>query len=416
MHSKGNARLQPGNPVFVYNGGVRPDAEMTVDFDNTEIAFRSQTDAELETSYWLFKALSYPTLVDWGPRLVTWAIQWHLPVNSPVKATIFKQFCGGESFDDCRPTIDDLADAGVGTMLDYAVEARETEEDFEKTAQEVGATIKRGKAIPAIRYCVIKLTGVARFSLLEKVSSGSKLDANDEGEWERVLARVDRLCREARYAGVGVFIDAEESWIQNAIDDVALGMMALYNRERAVVFTTVQMYRRGRMDFLRKIDDDARKRSYRVGIKLVRGAYLEKEQEWAAERGLEPAVYTKKEDTDRAFDDGLRYIIQELDRFSLCSATHNEASTELLVRLMEEKKLENNDPRIEFSQLYGMGNHLTYNLAHHGYNASKYLPYGPVELVIPYLIRRAEENSSVRGQTGRELALVTKELKRRRAS
>jgi proline dehydrogenase len=246
------------------------------------------------------------------------------------------------------------------------------------------------------------------------MSSGTTLSEEEINEWKRVVDRIDRLCRAARDAQMSVFIDAEESWIQDAIDGVTIEMMAEYNRERAVVFHTVQMYRQGRLGLLEKIDDDAKRRSYRVGIKLVRGAYLEKEQEWAAARGLEPAVYTRKEDTDRDFDDALRFIVDRLGHFSLCAATHNEASTQLLIRLMDEMKLETHDPRIEFSQLYGMGNHLTYNLGHHGYNASKYVPYGPVELVIPYLIRRAQENSSVRGQTGRELSLVKKELKRRR--
>jgi proline dehydrogenase len=258
------------------------------------------------------------------------------------------------------------------------------------------------------------MTGLARFALLEKVSSGTPLSQDEIEEWERAVARLDRLCLAAHDAQIGVYIDAEESWIQNAVDDLAVEMMARYNRQRTVVFHTVQMYRRGRLDLLRKMGDDANRRSYGVGIKLVRGAYLEKEQEWAAKRGLDPTVYARKDDTDRDFDDALRFIVERLDRFSLCAATHNEASSELLVRLMDEKKMEANDPRIEFSQLYGMGNHITFNLAHHGYNASKYVPYGPVDLVIPYLLRRAQENSSVRGQTSRELSLVRKELKRRK--
>ncbi len=387
---------------------------VNIDFDNTEIAFRSQTDEDLKASHFLFKALSYQTLVQLGPEMVNFALAWRLPVKRPVKRTIFRQFCGGETFEECRDTIEVLSRDGIRTMLDYAVEGRETEDDFENTCQVVLSTIEKAAEIPAIRTCVIKFTGLARFALLEKVSTGTTLDESEMREWQKVVGRVSRLCQAAAKANTSVFVDAEESWIQGGIDDLTLEMMAEYNRDRTVVFNTVQLYRWGRLEFLQRIEEDARKRKYRAGIKIVRGAYLEKEQEWADKQGVNPAVHTKKEDTDADFDEALRYVVEHLDRFGLCAATHNEASTGLLVRLMEEKGIESNDPRVEFSQLYGMGNHLTYNLAHHGFNASKYIPYGPVELVVPYLTRRAQENSSVAGTTSRELALVIKEMKRRR--
>jgi proline dehydrogenase len=384
-----------------------------IDFNNTEIAFRSLTDDELKLSHFLFKALGYQTVVQMGPEMVNFALSWRLPIKRPVKKTIFKQFCGGETLEECRKTIDLLSKDNIGTMLDYAVEGRETEDDFENTCLEVLSTIEKAAELSAIRTCVIKLTGLARFALLEKVSSGTTLDGSEMPEWKNVTARVDRLCKAAAESNTCVFVDAEESWIQEAIDELTTEMMAEYNRERTVVYNTVQMYRWGRLDLLQRTEEDARKRKYRAGIKLVRGAYLEKEREWAEKQGVKPAVHARKKDTDADYNEALRYIVEHLDRFNLCAATHNEASTKLLVRLMEEKGIETKDPRIEFSQLYGMGNHLTYNLAHHGYNTSKYVPYGPVELVLPYLTRRAQENSSVAGTTSRELGLVTKEMERR---
>ncbi len=392
---------------------VTQNVTTKIDFDNTEIAFRSQSDEDLETSHMLFKALGYHTIVQLGPTFVNWAVRLRLPINRPVKATVFKQFCGGESFEECLGTVDALAKDGVKTMLDYAVEGRETEKDFDRVCEEVFSTIRKAAKNPNIRCSVVKLTGVARLVLLEKVSSGAPLGERETEEWQRVVDRVDKLCRAAHDSGVSVFVDAEESWIQDCIDDLTLEMMAKYNQERAVVFPTVQMYRWGRLEVLEKIEADARRRNYRAGIKMVRGAYMEKEREWASKRRVESAVHPKKEDTDRDFDLALRYIVDHLERFALVAATHNEVSTELLVNLMDEKGIEPGDERIEFSQLYGMGNHLTFNLAHHGYNTSKYVPYGPLALVLPYLARRAQENSSVRGSSSRELALVSREMKRR---
>lgn len=384
-----------------------------IDFNDTEIAFRSLTDEELKLSHFLFKALGYQTVVQMGPEMVNFALAWRLPVKRPVKKTIFKQFCGGETFEECRKTIEMLSKDNIGTMLDYAVEGRETEDDFDNTCQEVLSTIEKAAGHSGIRTCVIKFTGLARFALLEKVSSGTTLDGMEMPEWKRVAGRIDRLCRAAAESATCVFVDAEESWIQEAIDDLTTEMMAEYNRKRTVVYNTVQMYRWGRLELLERTEEDARNRKYRAGIKLVRGAYLEKEREWAEKQGVKPAVHARKKDTDADYNEALGYLVENLDRFDICAATHNEASTKILVRLMEEKGIETKDPRIEFSQLYGMGNHLTYNLAHHGYNTSKYVPYGPVELVLPYLTRRAQENSSVAGTTSRELGLVTKEMKRR---
>lgn len=384
-----------------------------IEFNNTEIAFRSLNDEELKLAHFLFKALSYQTVVQMGPEMVNFALAWRLPVKRQVKKTIFQQFCGGETFEECRKVIDLLSGDGIGTMLDYAVEGRETEDDFENTCMEVLSTIEKAAELEAIRTCVIKFTGLARFALLEKVSSGTTLDGSEMPEWKHVAGRVDRLCKAAAESNTRVFVDAEESWIQEAIDDLTHEMMAEYNRERTVVYNTVQMYRWGRLELLQRTEEDARKRKYRAGVKLVRGAYLEKEREWAEKQGVKPAVHARKKDTDADYDEALRYLVEHLDRLDLCAATHNEASTKLLVRLMEQKGIETKDPRIEFSQLYGMGNHLTYNLAHHGYNTSKYVPYGPVELVLPYLTRRAQENSSVAGTTSRELGLVTAEMKRR---
>ena len=240
------------------------------------------------------------------------------------------------------------------------------------------------------------------------MSASEELNDQETREWDKVTARVEKLCAATADSDLNLYIDAEESWIQKAVDDLASAMMAKYNRERATVFTTIQMYRRGRLEFFERMRETGREQSYICGVKLVRGAYLEKEQEWAEKHHLPSEVFTEKEDTDRDFDLALRFIIDNMEDFALCAATHNEASTSLLMDLMERRGLDRRDPRIQFSQLLGMGNHLTYNLAHEGYNASKYVPYGPIRFMIPYLVRRSQENASVRGTTGRELELVKK--------
>ena len=388
---------------------------MTLSFTNTEIAFRSKTDSALRRSHWIFRALGHPWLVRAGTRALRVAVVLHLPVRGLIKRTLFRQFCGGETIHECGPTIDALWRYRIGTILDVAVEGREAEAEFDHTADEVERTIDLAENNVAIPFSVFKVTGVARFALLEKVHAGAPLDEQGRAEWARAKARVERLCARAHAKSVRIFLDAEESWIQGAIDDLADSMMARFNTETAIVYNTIQLYRRDRLEFLRKSHQRARAGGYQLGLKLVRGAYMEKERAFAAARQTDPSVLPDKAATDANFDEALRFSVANIDRIALVAGTHNETSTLLLTQLMDQHGLRRDDPRIFFSQLLGMSDHLSYNLANAGYNVCKYVPYGPVRSVVPYLTRRAEENTSVQGQTGRELALIAEERRRRRS-
>lgn len=389
---------------------------MALSFANTEIAFRSKTDGALRRSHWIFRAFRYPWLVRTGTRALRGALVLHLPIHGLIKRTMFRQFCGGETIAECAPTIEALWHFRIGTILDVAVEGQETEREFDRTADEVERTIDLAEGNAAIPFCVFKVTGVARFALLEKVDAGAPLDANEAAEWARAKARVERLCARAHAKSVRILIDAEESWIQDAIDNLANAMMATFNTKTAIVFNTIQLYRQGRLEFLRESHRKANAGGYWLGLKLVRGAYMEKERARAAERGADSSILPDKAATDANFDAALRFSVEHIDRIALVAGTHNEASTRLLTDLMAQRGLPRDDGRLFFSQLLGMSDHLSYNLASEGYNVCKYVPYGPVRAVVPYLTRRAEENTSIGGQTGRELALIAEERRRRRTA
>ncbi len=387
---------------------------MTLNVADTEIAFRSRTDAALRRSYWIFRAFAHPWLVRLGTWLLRVSVRLHLPVRGLIKQTIFRQFCGGETIEECRPTIEALWRDRIGTILDVAIEGLEDEAEFDRTAAEVERTIDLAEGNPAIPFCVFKMSGVARLALLEKVAAGAALDERERAQWARACSRVERLCARAHAKTVRLFFDAEESWIQAPIDDLATQMMARFNTQRAIVFNTIQLYRRGRLDFLRESHRRATESGYLLGLKLVRGAYMEKERAHAAAQGVEPCILPDKEATDASYDEALRFSVARLDRIELVAGTHNEASTILLTELLEKHGLPRDHSRVHFSQLLGMSDHLSYNLAAEGYNVCKYVPYGPVRAVVPYLTRRAEENTSIRGQTGRELALIAEERRRRK--
>ncbi len=384
-----------------------------ISFGNTEIAFRSKSDADLRRSYMLFKAIGYNWLVNAGPSLVNIAFTLRLPVKGLIRATVFKQFCGGESMNQCDKTMKHLFDYGIGSILDYSVEGKEEDAEFDHTAEETIATIFKAKGNKQIPFCVFKVTGLARFDLLAKVNAGEALNKDEQEEFNRVKNRIERICKTAFENNVRIFIDAEESWIQDAIDQLAHDMMVKFNKSRAIVFNTIQLYRHDRLNFLKKSFAEAEHHQYYLGLKLVRGAYMEKERERAAKMGYESPIQPDKVSSDRDYDDALRFCMKHLDRISVCAGSHNENSSMLLVKLMAEKGVSNNDERVYFSQLFGMSDHISYNLSAAGYNVAKYLPYGPVEAVLPYLIRRAQENTSAKGQAGRELSLITSELKRR---
>lgn len=387
---------------------------MALSLANTEIAFRSKSDAELRRAAWLFRTFEHPSVVKAGTGLLRASLALHLPVEWAVKRTIFRQFCGGESIEECKPTIEALARFRVGTILDVADEGHEEKAALDATMAEVERTIDLAAGNAAIPFCVFKVSGLARVALLEKLDAGAPLDEAERSEWASARRRVERLCAHADAKGVSLLIDAEESWIQDTIDALATEMMAKFNAGRAIVFNTIQLYRKGRMEFLRESHRRAKAGRYRLGVKLVRGAYMEKERARAAARGVESCILPDKAATDAAFDEALAFAVEHIDRIALVAGTHNEASTLLLTQLLDRRGLHRDDPRVHFSQLLGMSDHLSYNLAAAGYNVCKYVPYGPVRSVVPYLTRRAEENTSIRGQIGRERGLILEERRRRR--
>ena len=383
-------------------------------FDNTDVAFSLKTDSELERAYFLFKMISIEPLVRIGTAATNFAIKANLPIEGLIRSTVFDHFCGGVNEEDCLSVIDRMYQKGVSSVLDYSVEGKESEQEFDSAKDKVLKIIDFAREIDAIPIAVFKPTGFGRFYLYEKITNGDKLTNEEQDEWNKVIERFDVVCKKAKENDVAVLIDGEESWMQDAADALVTQMMQKYNTEKPIVYNTLQLYRHDRLDFLKKEHDKAKDGKYFLGYKLVRGAYMEKENERATEKGYQSPICGSKALTDENFNKGLQYMIDNLDCMSIFAGTHNEVSSYLLIKLMNEKGLLNNDPRIWFGQLYGMSDHISFNLANLGYNVAKYIPFGPVKDVMPYLIRRAEENTSVAGQTGRELALLTREKKRRK--
>ncbi|MGE0561243.1 MAG: proline dehydrogenase family protein [Flavobacteriales bacterium] len=384
-----------------------------VDFNNTEIAFKGKNQADLNRSYWLFKIISWSWLIKIGPAVLNVLLPLRFPIPI-IKATIYKQFCGGETINECDGTINNLGKNNVKTILDYSVEGKESETDFDSNVLETIATIKKAKSTKLIPFSVFKVTGFARFALLEKINANQNLSSDEIAEFERVKVRIDKMCGAASAAGIPIFIDAEETWIQNTIDSLVLEMMRKYNREKAVVFNTIQLYRWDRLDYLKSLTKVATQENFFIGMKLVRGAYIEKEREKAAEKGYKDPMQPTKESTDNDFNAALTFCVKNIDRIAFCCGSHNEYSTQILIDLMQKHNIALDDERVYFAQLLGMSDHISMNLAQAGCNVAKYVPYGPVKDVIPYLIRRAEENTSIAGQTGRELSLIVKEKERRK--
>ncbi|MCC6383962.1 MAG: proline dehydrogenase family protein [Bacteroidia bacterium] len=383
-------------------------------FDNLKVAFASKSDKELRNDYFLFTALGQRWLVGLAPAVSNAVTKFKLPVKRIIRATVFKHFCGGEYIEDCNQTIAHLYQYNIGSILDYAVEGKGREEDFDKTTREIIATIKRAKGDPAIPFCVFKPTGLSRMDLMEQVSKKAELTAEEIAEYGRVKQRVKEICSAASAEGVRLFIDAEDSWIQPAIDSMIEEMMQLYNREKAVIYNTVQLYRWDRLDYMHTLLKKAEEHNFYIGLKLVRGAYMEKERDRAAQLNYPSPIHKDKAGSDNDFNKALRFCVDYIDRISFCAGTHNENSSMLLVSLMGEKGIKKDDTRIWFSQLLGMSDHISFNLAHAGYNVCKYVPYGPVAAVLPYLTRRAQENTSIAGQMSRELSLIVAERKRRK--
>ncbi len=382
-------------------------------FENTETAFALKSDAELERAYYLFRMISMEPLVKIGTSLTNFAIKANLPVEGLIRTTVFDHFCGGVSEEDCLPVVEKMWDKGVCTVLDYSVEGKDTEDPLDDALAKTLEMLDFVKQKDAIPFAVFKPTGYGRFELYKKISAGHKLTPSESSEWDRVVRRFDQSCKKAYDLGVSLLIDAEESWMQPAADQLVGEMMRAYNKKDFIVFNTLQMYRWDRADFFRDQIEKARTGGYKVGVKVVRGAYLEKENDRAERRGYPTPICASKLETDQNFDNAITMALDHLDDVALFAGTHNEMSSYKLMSEIESRNLKKNDPRIWFGQLYGMSDHISFNLANAGYNVAKYLPFGPVKDVMPYLIRRAEENTSVAGQTNRELELLKKERKRR---
>jgi proline dehydrogenase len=402
-----------------------------ISFDNTEIAFAHKTDKELKHSHWLYSLMGKPWLVNIGTRLAPWSIRVGLPVKGLIRKTISKQFIGGETLEETIPVAKRLAEHHVQIILDYAVEGKEGEANYDHACDEFIRVINFAATQPNIPFMSIKVTGMARFALLEKIdalmhasdanslikrynAALEQLSAEEQSEWQKVYLRTKRICEAAAQAGVGFLVDAEETWIQDPVDALTMVLMDEYNKTNLVVYNTIQLYRHDRLAFLIQSYEAAKERNFLLGAKLVRGAYMEKERKRAEEKGYPSPIQPNKEATDKDYNEAVRFCVDHLDHIGLIVASHNDRSNLLTVELLEAKGLPHSHPHVHFSQLYGMSDNITFNLARAGCRVSKYLPFGPIKDVVPYLMRRAQENTSVGGQTSRELSLVEKELKRRK--
>ncbi len=383
-------------------------------FDNTQIAFSLKSDTELDRAYFLFKLIANEPLVRIGTAVTNFAIKANLPVEGLIRATVFDHFCGGVNEDDSLKVVDKLFTKGISSVLDYSVEGKEEEEQFDAVLEKTLKLIEFAKEKKSIPFAVFKPSGFGRIDLYEEVGLGKKLTAAETEEWNRILARFEKVCKASYDSDVALLIDAEESWMQDAVDNLVEKMMIKYNKSKAIVFNTLQMYRWDRLDYLKKLHEKSKAEGFFIGIKLVRGAYMEKENERAIEKGYPTPICASKKATDENYDAAVKYMVDHLDTMSIFEGTHNESSTYFLMELMEQKGIKSTENKIWFGQLYGMSDNISYNLADSGYNVAKYLPFGPVKDVMPYLIRRAEENTSVAGQTSRELAMIKAERNRRK--
>lgn len=385
-------------------------------FDNTQIAFADKTTPQLKKAYWMFKAIEQPALTNVGISILNFTVKNNFPfVTDIVKNTLFEQFCGGVTREESMKVVKQMFRHHIGSIFDYAIEGKEEEATFDHTREEIKQNIKFAEGNPAIPFVVFKPTGFGRLDLYAEVQAGKELTSSEKEEWNRVVNRYEEVCKMAHEKNVVIMIDAEETWIQDAVDKLVNEMKSRYNREKAIVWNTIQMYRTGRLEYLAKDLERANEKNYFLGYKFVRGAYMEKERNRAQEMNYPDPIQPTKQATDDNFNAAIDFVMKNLDKVSAFFGTHNEKSTELVMDKMREQNLPNDFDHIHFGQLYGMSDNITYYLGAKKYNAAKYLPYGPVKDVVPYLTRRAQENTSVAGQTGRELGLIEKELKRRKA-
>jgi proline dehydrogenase len=392
------------------------EAEPKISFDDTATAFSYKSDKELKKAHFIFSTVNHPWVSAMATGAVKLGLKLRLPIDSIIRKTVFDHFVGGTSIADSEDVIHKLGSFGVGTILDYSVEGEKSETGFDQTTAELVRTIEKAKDSKHIPFSVFKVTGLGSTDLLDKIQSGAGLSNEEKDAFERVRNRVDRICRKAYENRVPVLVDAEETWIQEPIDDLAYEMMAKYNKEKAIVFNTYQMYRTDSLSNLKKSYQVALDNNYFLGAKVVRGAYMEKERERAATMGYPSPIQPDKESSDKAFNEALVFCVEHIDKISVMCGSHNEYSNTFLAKLMAKNNLRNDDPRIWFAQLFGMSDNISFNLSRAGYSVAKYVPYGPVRAVMPYLLRRAAENTSVAGQSSRELTMIRKELKRRKGN
>jgi proline dehydrogenase len=399
---------------------------MSVSFDNTEQAFAYKSDKDLKNAKFLFSSMSHPLIVKLGTQITPWAIKSGLPINGIIRSTIFKQFVGGESLEETAPVTRKLAEYNVQAILDYGVEGKEGEENFEHATDVFIKVIEYAHTQPNTPFMSVKLTGIIRFALLEKLDAASNaheavqgiirtdaLNDQEKSEWERVEDRLKRICEAANKNNIGVLIDAEETWIQHPVDALVMKMMERFNKGKVVIYNTLQLYRHDRVQFLKDSYDQAKAKGFTLAEKLVRGAYMEKERARAAEKGYPSPINPDKASTDHAFNTAVDFCIDHVDDMYVLIGSHNEYSNLLGTQLLDKKGRNKEHPHVHFSQLFGMSDNITFNLAKEGFSVSKYLPFGPIKDVIPYLMRRAEENTSIGGQTSKELRLINAELERR---
>ncbi|MDT0641716.1 proline dehydrogenase family protein [Zunongwangia sp. F363] len=382
-------------------------------FNDTETAFKLKTGLELDRAIFLFSMMNRQKLVQAGSALTKFSLKMHLPVEGLIKKTIFEQFCGGVTTEECKPVIEEMHKENLHSILDYSVEGKKTEAQFDAALEKKLSLIKFADKKSELPFSVFKPTGIGRFEIWEKVTERITLSPEEKEEWERVKERVNKLCKAAYEHDVRLYADGEESWMQGAADELMEEMMRKYNKEKALIFNTLQCYRWDRLDYLKELHERAKKDGFKIGAKIVRGAYMEKENARAKKLGYHTPICESKEATDVNFNSVMSYCLNNLEDISVFIGTHNEVSNYLALQIMEDKGISIDDQRIWFSQLFGMSDHISYNLARKGYNAAKLVPFGPVRDVVPYLLRRARENTSVKGQTGRELSLLMEERKRR---
>lgn len=382
-------------------------------FDNTENAFSLKSDGELKKSHFIFSMMGQPWLVNLGSRATMLGLKYNLPIKGLVRSTIFDQFCGGIDDEECMPLVEKMFEKGVSSILDYSVEGKENESDFDAVVGKKLSLIHAASGHNALPFEVVKPTGIGRFYIWQKITEGGPLTTEEQLEWGRIYNRVDLLCKTAVDSEIALLFDGEETWMQDAADDLIQEMMQKYNRDKTYIYNTVQCYRHDRLEYMKKLYAHAQENGYMVGAKIVRGAYMEKERERAKAFKYPSPICKDKAATDAMFDEVMHFILDRLDRIKLCIGTHNEASTLAAMNVLKERNIEPNTSDVWFGQLYGMSDNLTYNLAALGHNTFKILPFGPVKDVMPYLIRRAQENTSVAGQMGRELSLIKQEMKRR---